>query len=197
MNFEHLDESLRENLRSFWRLRFALAATSGNSRHPPSMPVRYDGLPKHAPPDLFSRSETVAQAEEALLRLSGVPLATTFFLASIAHYEGFLQRNITIAKNRPMLGDLQTAAEGNASRPIGGRTRILAKEIRVRRNLLIHHGGMVNQDYTTAAIDAHPISDGAVALSAPGTIVEVTPAYFTYSTSVLIDYCRQVAGLNA
>jgi len=161
------------------------------------MPVRYLGLPKHAPPNLFSGSETVAQAEEALFRLSGIPLATTFFLASIAHYEGFLQSNVTIAKNRPMLGDLQTAAEGNTGRPIGATTKKLAKEIRVRRNLLIHHGGVANQDYATAASDAHPISDGAVASVVLGTIVEVTPAYFTYATKVLVDYCRQVAGLNA
>lgn len=195
MNLEHLERALLENLRSLWRIKFALAAKNSD-RPSPSRPVRYGGLPRHAPPDLFSQSETVAQADEALNRLSGVPLATTFFLASIAHYEGFLQGNVTTTKNRPMLGDLQTAAEGNVSKPISVTARKKGKEIRVRRNILIHHGGVANQDYVTAAIDASPLSDGAVTVVAPGTVVEITPAYFTYTTTVLIDYCRQVAGPN-
>lgn len=196
MNVEHLERSLRENLQSLWRIKFALAAASSNKLHSSSMPVHYGGLPKHAPQDLFSDSETVAQAEEALLLLSGVPLATTFFLASIAHYEGFLQGNVTTTKNRPMLGDLQTVAEGNPSKPIGITTRKQGKEIRIRRNMLIHHGGVANKDYVEAATDASPLSGGAVTIVPPGTVVEINPAYFTYAMTVLIDYCRQVAGLN-
>lgn len=195
MNFEHLERALLENLRSLWRIRFALAAAK-NVHPSPSMPVRYSGLPTHAPSDLFSPSETVAQADEALLRLSGTPLATTFFLASIAHYEGFLQSHVTIAKNRPMLGDLQTAAEGNPSNPISLPTRKRGKEIRFRRNMLIHHSGLANQEYVTAAIDASPDSGGAVTVVAVGAVVEITPTYFTYATTVLIDYCRQIAGPN-
>lgn len=196
MNFEHLEIALLETLRSLWRIKFALTAAK-NIHYSPSMPVSYSDLPAHTPSALFSPSETVAQADEALIKLSGVPLATTFFLASIAHYEGFLQDNVTTTKNRPMLGDLQAAAEGNPSKPISVTTKRQGKEIRARRNILIHHGGVANQDYITAAIDAGPLSGGTVTVVAPGTLVEVTPAYFTYATTVLIDYCRQVAGLNA
>lgn len=195
MNFEHLERALLENLRSMWRIKFALTAAK-NVDSSPSMPVSYSGLPTHTPSDLFSPSETVAQAGEALIKLSDIPLATTFFLASIAHYEGFLQDNVTTTKSRPMLGGLQAAAEGNPSKPIRETTRKQGKEVRVRRNLLIHCGGVADQEYVTAAIDAGPLSGGVVAVVAPGTVVEITPAYFTYATTVLIDYCRQVAGSN-
>lgn len=163
------------------------------------MLVNYRGLPKHTPANLFPCSETVGQALENLRTFSEVPLATTFFLASIAQYEGFLRHNVVLTppKKRPMMGDLQKAADQNPGRPIEAQTMVQNNEVRERRNVLIHRGGVADEQYIKSAVMAHPLSDGAVALVASGTVVEVTPAYFTYATKVLIDYCRQVAGLNA
>lgn len=197
MDFNSVEHVLLENLRSLWRIKLALLVTHRDSPSL-SIPVNYGGLPKHAPPNLFPRSETVRQASENLLRFSHTSLATTFLLANMAQYEAFLKHHIVLTKKSgpPGLGTLQKVAESNPNRPIDENTRILSDEIRERRNIVVHRAGLADERYTLSAAAAHPLSNGAVSVAAPSGLIEITPAYFTYATMVLIDYCRQVAGLN-
>lgn len=197
MDFSHLEHALLENLRSLWRIKFALLAQGAS---PPSQStlVNYSGLPRNGPSNLFSRPETVRDALNNLNTFSHAPLATNFLLANMAQYEAFLKHHIVLTKKdgAPGLGTLQKVAESNLERPISSDTKTLINEIRERRNVVVHRAGITDERYTQSAHAAQPLSSGSVTVLPTGSFIEITPAYFHYATNVLIDYCRQVAGLR-
>lgn len=196
MEFEDLEQALLENLRSLWRIKFALLAQRTASQSQ-SMLVNYENLPKNGPSNLFPRSESVLDAMKNLDAFSHAPLATNLLLANMAQYEAFLKHHVVVTKKGgpPGLGTLQKIAESSSERPISDDTKISINEIRERRNIVVHRAGIADERYIQSAAAAQPLSNGSVGVVAPGSRVEITPAYFHYATNVLIVYCRQVAGL--
>lgn len=191
MLLDHLESSLIETLRVYWRIKAGSAALLGSADAHPLMGqiLSYENIPgcKFANP--IVGPECVENTfNEVSGYISSGKLSVTFFLQLISHMERFFCGKLSEKglSTDGTLGNLQRRCE--SAYPIGDNHIRRMDEIRERRNVFIHHGGVVTSKYVTAANFVFSASGGVIRDPSSVTSIDISGAYLSYCVDVLIDY---------
>ena len=186
-----LERNVESCLHSYWKIRAANAAMLHFSQSGPwtTLSLEFGNLPhttQVAPPQQVPVNVALSEIEGYV---KGGRAITDFFFAVISHFESFLSTALS-AKGKSTegtLGQLMARAKQEYSLPTSPETE-MADEVRERRNMLVHHHGVANQRYVTAASAASlPAHIRGIAL---GHRLSIDDNYFAYVCDGLIVYAR-------
>ena len=196
MSTSQFEGAVLETIRSYWRIKAALAVYHKYAKSPEmkSNRVYYTEIPQHGIVINFIAEETLEQALNQITDYSSRRLAKDVFLALISHLEELFS-NFLVSRGQPpqgTFGHLQKSVQRLHHIP----NHIIEEldEIRERRNCIIHHAGAVQPRYTNAALQVFSRSGGWVADPSTVTNLDVSSGYLSYAGDVIIRYARCLPG---
>lgn len=192
MNKAQLEVEVLESIRSYWRIKAALAVYQKYAQGPEMKTNRvyYTGIPQKGTVANFISEETLDQALSQISVYSSNKLAKETFLTLISHLEELLSSFLLSIGHIPKgtFGQLQTNVQKVHTIPQDVIDEI--DEIRERRNCLIHHAGMVEPRYISVASKIFARSNGWIADPSTISTLDISSGYLSYAGDVIIRYAR-------
>jgi len=191
MTHADFEGSAREVVENYWRIRAALklarpAIENGAQR------LQFEGIPQVGCMSGLLQTETIAEAHTSLGAYAAQRLSSDMFLALISAFERRLIARLTLAGHGAFgtLGGLQHAVQ----KVVNLAPDLIEDfvEVRERRNALMHHNGLADVKYVSAALKVQSRASSYVAAVAIGMSVAPDGNYLTYAADVLARYSAAI-----
>lgn len=187
-----LEKDVAGCIRAYWQIRAANAALLhfSNGQNWKNFELKFENihtLPQILIPGNQKMHDALAEIQEYIRDGRAV---SEHFMNVISFLESFLVK-ILISKGKSTegtLGQLTTRVEDLFGLNLAQET-IAMKEIRERRNTLVHNHGVAQTKYITACI--HPSLPANLRATLINQHVPITDDYFSYVCTKIIDYSRQ------
>jgi hypothetical protein len=183
-----LVSAIQFSLHSYWKIRAANALTIRFAQGAwLAIELHFDNIPASAYLQAPPKVPANLVLGEIDSYITGGRAARDYFFAVIAHFELFLSKAIVLRGGSAdgTLGQLMNKAQQLYGFAVSSTTE-LADEIRERRNVLIHHGGVANQRYLNSASSAALPAN--IRLTVMGQILLIDDNYLAWVCDSLISY---------
>ena len=180
-----------EVLKNYWRIK-AANAVYRSSPDVATGRLEYSNVPVVGVTANQFASESVADAMSALHGFIVRRLPRDLFLALIAEFESrIVSRLISLGElGDGTLGELQARIQGRIALPKALVDDL--NEVRIRRNMMIHHGDIADSKYVAASVAVSSRASPFVQVATAGDNVSPTEGYLAYSADVLVRYSNSV-----
>jgi hypothetical protein len=180
-----------EIYQNYWRIKAAnalyrLSPIAATER------LDYTNFPAVGIATISVTSESVADAIAATNDFITRRLRRDLLLALIAEFESRLSACLISlgAPSEGTLGDLQREIQSRIPLPLVLKHDM--DEVRVRRNVMIHHGDLADSKYVRASVAVQPRASPYVTNAAIGDNVAPTDIYLAYTVDVLVRYSNAI-----
>jgi hypothetical protein len=188
----NLLNELTRTLRTYWRIKSAVALIRSSDIDEGNSTLNYRNLPLPSTiPNLLTYESAKNSFDEIFRYIDDGHLAKDMFLRIISQLEEFYVEKLTVRAldTTGTLGALESRCE--QAYGVTGALALKVDEIRERRNAFIHHGGIVGQKYIIAALNVFQSSGGAVSDPALVSQLTLSDTYLSYCVDVYVGYSAQ------